>query len=676
MSQVTLPMQVRRDGARLVPATIDREKRTVELVWTTGARVRRMSFWTDEQYDEELSLEDSHVDLSRLNEGAPFLDTHRQRELSAVIGVVERAWLEGKGPERKGRAVVRISEREDVEPIWRDISDGIIRNVSVGYQVRRFEVDRQAGEVPVYRAVDWLPTELSAVPVGADPGAGIREQGERHPCEIIERENPSMTKQPHAGAATGAAAARQDDAPAIAATEAAEQQRAASATPPADLAAVRREAVEQERQRAQQIRVRVRSVGLPEDVAEDLICRGVALEHAGDAIVDELAKRGGAVTMPRVEVGRSSEDPAEVRSAVAEALASRMTYGLAGGHQVDLTERARSYAGLTVLQSLAAYARAMGHRVSDNTPPAALYNQLVELRSLATSDFPLILADAGNKVLVQAYRLASPTYRLVFARKQFRDFKAHKFIRSGDFPVLLEKGESAEFKFGAMSEAKNDVTLATFGRIIGFSRQTLVNDDLGAFADLPVKVARRVADFENATAWALLALNSGGGPTIIEKNLPNGRPMYHADHGNLASPPAGISVGAVGLGRAAMMKQTSLDGLKLNIMPRYLVTSPDKFTEAEQFCSTGIVATKDTDTNPFKGRLTPVGDANLTGNGWYLFADPLDAETLVYGYLEGAEGPQLMTRDGFTTDGVDLRVHLDFAVGAIDYRGTYKNAGS
>ena len=47
-----------------------------------------------------------------------------------------------------------------------------------------------------------------------------------------------------------------------------------------------------------------------------------------------------------------------------------------------------------------------------------------------------------------------------------------------------------------------------------------------------------------------------------------------------------------------------------------------------------------------------------------------------HGYLNGAEGPRFMVRDGFTTDGTDFRVHLDFAVGGIDFRGAYRNAGA
>jgi hypothetical protein len=54
---VDLPRQTRGD-VRLVPETAEDESRTVELVWSTGASVRRRDFWTGKAYDEALSLEE------------------------------------------------------------------------------------------------------------------------------------------------------------------------------------------------------------------------------------------------------------------------------------------------------------------------------------------------------------------------------------------------------------------------------------------------------------------------------------------------------------------------------------------------------------------------------------------------------------------------------------------
>lgn len=653
-----LPMQMRL--APVVATTLDAEKRTVEVIWSSGARVRRYDWMRDRYYNEELDLAPASVRMDRLNAGAPVLAAHDQYRIEGVIGVVERAWIVNG----EGRAVVRFSERDEVAPIWQDVVGGILRNISVGYIVHKYEVTENVGEPPLYRAVDWEPMEISLVGVGADPKASVRGADTIvYPCTISPRQKEAEIMD--------------DPVVIIASGEPTPARAMEPSNPPTEIAIdvgrERSRAVETERTRAAEIRRRVRAVALSEETADELVAQGVSAERAAEMIIDRLAARGGPVARPRIETGPSGDDPAALRETMAEALVARAAARSAGSRErVEPSGRAREFMNWSVLEMCADLARARGERVERNLPAAALYHRLTQLRSLSTSDFPILLADAGNKIMIKAYEVANPTYRLVFARKTFTDFKPHKFIRAGDFPVPVEKGETGEFKFGAMGEAKQDVTLLTYGRIVGLSRQVLVNDDMAAFADLPVKIGRRIADFENSTAWAVLALNSGNGPAITE----TGRNLFNTTDNTVAAAGAVISVTTVGAGRAAMMKKTSIDGLKLNVAPRWLVTSPDKFTDAEAFLSPSVVPSADSAANPFKGKLTALGDANLTGNAWYLFAEPMDLDTLMYGYLEGAEGPQLSSREGFTTDGVDLRVSLDFVASAIDFRGAWKNPGA
>jgi hypothetical protein len=163
--------------------SINVEKRTVDLVWSTGAAVMRMDFWTGRKWMEELSLDPAHVRMGRMKSGAPLLNAHGSWDLRGQIGVVESASVDGK----EGTATVRFSDRAEVEPIWRDVQNKIIRNVSVGYNVYRFKtVSKEDAEIKVLRAVDWEPAEISLVPVGADPGAGIRAASLVTECEIEE----------------------------------------------------------------------------------------------------------------------------------------------------------------------------------------------------------------------------------------------------------------------------------------------------------------------------------------------------------------------------------------------------------------------------------------------------------------------------------------------------------
>ncbi len=118
----------------------------------------------------------------------------------------------------------------------------------------------------------------------------------------------------------------------------------------------------------------------------------------------------------------------------------------------------------------------------------------------------------------------------------------------------------------------------------------------------------------------------------------------------------------VGAGRAAMMKQRTLDGMIANFQPAILLTGPDKLTEAEQLLTTITPAATSNVVPESLRRLVPVGDANITGNGWYLFADPSIAPTFVYALLDGFEGPRLTSENTFGVQGMRVKLEHDFGV--------------
>lgn len=167
----------RHGKARLRSASFDADAYTIEVVWTTGASVRRCDPWDGDEFDEELSLDDGAVRLGRLNAGAPFIDTHDSSECSRVVGSVVRGTARIEGG--KGICTVQLSRARDVADIVTKIREGVIRNVSVGYWVHATETIEQDGTVPLVRVTDWEPLEISAVPVPADAGSQIRSASGR-----------------------------------------------------------------------------------------------------------------------------------------------------------------------------------------------------------------------------------------------------------------------------------------------------------------------------------------------------------------------------------------------------------------------------------------------------------------------------------------------------------------
>jgi hypothetical protein len=153
--------------------------------------------------------------------------------------------------------------------------------------------------------------------------------------------------------------------------------------------------------------------------------------------------------------------------------------------------------------------------------------------------------------------------------------------------------------------------------------------------------------------------------------------VWHASHNNLAGAGTAITVAALGAGRAAIRKQTTIDGKKMNMSPSILLVGPDKETEADQLV-TSIVPNQPSSVNPFSGRLQVVSSAQISGNTWYLFADPARAggACFIHGFLDGASAPRIRTDEPFGQQGWAMTVEHDFGVGAADFRGTYKNPGA
>jgi hypothetical protein len=656
-------MAMIRRAATVTPNSIDVEARTFEVVWTTGATVpRRLYDWANDrivEIDEVLSLAPGAVRMERLASGrAPLLNAHSNYDLEDIIGVVSKASVGSS----EGRANLRMSKREEVEPIWRDVQDGIIANVSVGYDVHRWEITREEGKREQWVAVDWEPYEISLVPMGADDGAVVRDaqalaaraKPRTYATEFEYRATPATEQakeiiMPEAHTESGSGNVAAQTVETIAATPAAAP----------DEETIRAS----ERAYGLEIRKAYRDFGVDEKEADRDIEDRKDIHQVRAALQTKLAARSAQARQLPYQTGTGNER-GNAREAMSEAMVARILDPR--GKKREISEQAREYMEFGFADMAADF---IGHK-GRMTPGSR--DNILHRAFNTTSDFPAFVENIANKVLLERYQTATPTYRALAMRKTFADLRPHAMVRAGDFPNLLQVGETGEIKAGTASESKETVTLATYARQIRLSRNLMINDDLDGLGDILGSIGERVADFENATFFALLTSASGAGPTLATDSLA----LFHTTHGNLTSSGTAISVDSLGVARALMMKQTSLDGLKLNITPSILLTSPDKLTVAEQLTS-GIQPQQASNVNPFSGRLTAVADANLTtANPWYLFATPARAAVFVYGHLQGQEGPQVRTDEPFGVLGMALQVVLDFAVGAIDFRGAYRNAGA
>lgn len=648
----TRQLQLVTREATIRADTFNETDNTVEIVWTTGARGTRMDWRRYELVEEELSTDAAHVRLDRINNGGPVLNSHRSYDLSSQLGVVVDGTARMSGGE--GVATVRFSRRADIAPIIQDIRDQVIRNISVGYRVHEYEITEREGERPLYRAVDWEPYEISFVTVPFDAGAQTRSSEPAQggfPC-IFRRNSPASSQErtmdPEDQAGSQSSDTTSTTTTTDQSTDGQQQQRQAPAI--VDATAVLTAA---------------RNAGLDADAREELLVRHSTTPFNRDTLMADIGRRFAERDSSAQTVNRVSPTVGNGATMV-RAMSDAVFHRMAPGSQ--LPDAARQFRGMGLLRMAEELIGSSGVSTRGMTP-----HEIAERALHTTSDFPALMSNAMGRRLRNSYEEHEPTYRQ-WARRapNAPNFKSVDTVQLSAMPDLMKVNEKGEFRYGTFTDGKVSYALTNYGRIIGLSRQLIINDDLNALDRILSGFAASAARLENRTVYAQLTANAV---------MPDGIALFHADHGNLGAA-AAISANSLSAARTRMRKQKGLQNELLNLAPQHLIVPTDIEQVAYQFTSSQFVPARSADVNEFRqgGRtaLTPIVEPLLdetSTSAFYLAASNSQIDTVEYAYLEGAEGVQLSSRVGFTMDGVEMKASLDFAAAVIDHRGLDRTGG-
>lgn len=619
---------MRTRNLKLDPGSYNETDNTIEVVVATEAPMRCMD-WGGITWDEILLCRDDAVDLARLNSGAPFLNAHNAWNLSAILGVV----VPGSARTENGQLLARIQlSSADVDKAIVDkIKAGLIRNISVGYNVSRWLVDKN-GPIEIRSAERWEPLEVSAVPVQADKQAQVRS----------EKNMGTETE----GTGTAEVSGNVVDI-----------QRARDA-------------------RSLGILQAARKLGLPSEQAEVLIANeAVTLDGARAAMIDTVAERAdaaGITSGTRVVAGADATDA--FVDGVTEAFARR---AFPRGFKGEPSEKARPYMRLgcadlarECLEQRGVSTRGMGR--IDTIDAALRYRSL---GAMSGADLSNVLGNVQSKILIKAYAEAPALWREICLEVPLADFKTARAVLMSGLPNLQEKLTGGEFKTVSLADTGESYGLGTKGLVIRFTRQMVINDDLNALARIPIIVGRSVARTRNHMVFALLASNP---------EMEDGELVFSAAHANLqasGAPPDADEVVAMW----AMMKEQrgfGADG-----------TDDDQKLDLAPHCWVGSTTTGpalDLLLNPL-GRLVPIEVANvvpgvvegrhvittayLAGKPWYAIGNPQDVDFIHACNLQGAEGPQTEVLAPQEFDGSATKVWDDFGCKIVDFRGAVRNDG-
>lgn len=665
-----------------------------ELVFTTGAPVRRYDWQNGRYFIEQLEVSADAINMDRLERGAPLLDSHSSYRLEDQVGVVDQPTIENGA----GVCQAQLSRRESVRGVVQDMEDRVIRNVSVGYVREAIEMIAPSEDtgIWVYRVTRWTPMEVSLVPIPADMDSQVRSEGGRlvdtegrdvraYPCQITTRAATAGAAPIPPTVGITAATSTQEgtrsmpDATHVAGGATAPAQSAAPAAAPVIAAAPAAPANDDATRAADIVELCTRH-GVP-TLAAGMIRTGSTVEQASRAVLDELARRDSASGGHRnVGIITTVRDEMQVRMAgIEQAILHRIAPA------VVLDDNGRQYRGMSLLEIGRDFLEAHGQQTR-GLDRMTLAARMLEFRSggmMGTSDFSSLFANVANKRLRNAYDENPGTYAM-WARRapNAPDFKNLSVVQLSGAPDLLQTNEAGEFKYGSMSDGGETYAVLTYGRIVSLTRQAIVNDDLRAFERMVSAFGFAARRLENRTVYSQLTANA---------NLADGGALFNATatttaggHANLGSGGGSVlQFSSLTTARTAMRVQKGLANEELNLAPSYLIVPAALEQTAYQMTSSNYTPSTKAEVNEFRtgGRtaLTPVVEPVLDGNSataWYLAAANSQVDTVEYCYLDGAEGPVIESQVGFETDGISYKCRLDFAAKAIDFRGLYKSAGA
>lgn len=288
-----------------------------------------------------------------------------------------------------------------------------------------------------------------------------------------------------------------------------------------------------------------------------------------------------------------------------------------------------------------------------------------------------ILSNVANKSLLDAYSAVESVASRICALTDVNDFKMVTRYRMTGQGTFEKIGPDGELKHAQLTEESYTNQVDTYGKIIALTRQMMINDDLGAFLQIPRILGRQSALAVESAVFTLLLSNPSSFFSSGHKNLQTG---------------AGSALSITGLTKAeqAFLEQTDVDGKPILISPAVLlVPTALKVTAQQLMTETRVNETTTTDKpktadNPHAGKWIPLASPYLNAQGlagssataWYLFANPADVAAIEIAYLRGQRTPTIESGEtDFDTLGMKWRGYFDFGVAMQDWRASVKNNG-
>ena len=302
--------------------------------------------------------------------------------------------------------------------------------------------------------------------------------------------------------------------------------------------------------------------------------------------------------------------------------------------------------------------------------------------AFSTASLPGILSNIANKMLLDGYNYVEDSWRSICRIASVNDFKEHSRYRMTGSFKFEQVGPDGELKHGKVDEQKYGQKADTHGIMFALTRQMIINDDLGAFTDIPRQIGMGAGEAIADATWTLVLSN----PVQTDGNA-----FFSAAHKNCSEGvDTALSVDGLTAAEVLFNEQTKPNGRPLGVLASILLV-PTALKVPAQLLMSSLQLNETTtankakpSANPHVGKFTLVSssylsNASFTGyssKAWFLLADPNRLPAFEVAFLNGVDRPTVEKTDAdFNTLGVQFRGYIDFGVREQDFRGALRMKG-